>query len=123
MALRRYHHIGIPTDKPRPGEVYLERHGLHCTDHESNPFGIQWMRYDPSCPLPDIVKTLPHVGFEVDDLAAELVGRQVLIEPNSPSEGVLVAFIVEDGAPVELMQFDPPSDAGLSEGDRGSRQK
>jgi len=104
--VRRYNHIGIPTDTPRPGEVYLELYGVHFTDHESNPFGIQWMRYDPSCALPDIVKTLPHVGFEVDDLAAELVGRQVLIEPNSPSEGVLVAFIVEDGAPVELMQFD-----------------
>jgi hypothetical protein len=48
---------------------------------------------------------VPHVAFEVDDLAAELVGRQVLIEPNSPSDGVVVAFIVEDGAPVELLQF------------------
>jgi catechol 2,3-dioxygenase-like lactoylglutathione lyase family enzyme len=104
--LRRYNHIGIPTDAPRSGETYLERYGFHCTDHERNPFGIQWMRYDPASPLPYLVRTLPHVAFEVDDLAAELVGRQVLIEPNSPSDGVVVAFIVEDGAPVELMQFD-----------------
>ena len=104
-AARRYNHVGIPTDTPRPNEVYLERYGVHCTDHESNPFGIQWMRYDPACPLPEVVKTLPHVAFEVEDLAAELAGREVLIEPNSPSEGVLVAFVLEDGAPVELMQF------------------
>jgi hypothetical protein len=64
------------------------------------------MRYDPVCPLPDLVKSLPHVAFEVDDLVAELVGREVIIEPNSPSAGVLVAFVLEDGAPVELMQFD-----------------
>lgn len=102
--MRRYHHIGIPTDKARPGEVFLERYGLHCTDHESNPFGIQWMRYDTDSPLPDIVRSVPHVAFVVDDLAAELVGREVLIEPNSPSEGLLVAFVLEDGAPVELMQ-------------------
>jgi hypothetical protein len=104
--LRRYNHIGIPTDTPRPGEAYLERYDVFCTDHESSPFGIQWMRYGPGSPLPDLVKSMPHVAFEVDDLASELVGREVIIEPNSPSDGVLVAFVIEDGAPVELMQFD-----------------
>ena len=36
---------------------------------------------------------------------AALVGKKVLIPPNSPSPGVLVAFIEEAGAPVELLQF------------------
>ena len=97
--------MGIPTTMPRSGEVYLERFKVHCTDHESNPFGIQWMRFEPDCTLPDLVKTVPHVAFEVDDLASALEGHEVLIEPNSPSDGVLVAFIVEDGAPVEFLQF------------------
>jgi len=30
----------------------------------------------------------------------------VLIEPNSPSPGVTVAFIEARGAPIELMQID-----------------
>jgi hypothetical protein len=47
-----------------------------------------------------------HVAFEVDDLAAALEGRHVIIEPNSPSHGVTVAFIEVSGAPVELMQID-----------------
>jgi hypothetical protein len=102
---RTYHHIGIPTTTPRPGEVYLENLHLHCTDHKSNPYGIQWMRYDADCPLPDLVKRVAHVAFEVDDLAGALEGQEVLIEPNSPSEGVVVAFIIENGAPVELLQF------------------
>jgi hypothetical protein len=101
----KYHHMGIPTEKPRPGETYLEELKLYCTDHESNPFGIQWMRYEPDCPLPEIVKTMPHVAFEVDDLARALEGHEILIEPNSPSEGVLVAFILCDGAPVEFLEF------------------
>jgi hypothetical protein len=104
--VRRYNHLGIPTDVPHEGEVYLERYGLHCTDHQSNSFGIQWMRYEEDSPLPDVVKYLPHVAFEVDDLAAELEGREIIIPPNSPSDGVLVAFVLEDGAPVELLQFD-----------------
>jgi hypothetical protein len=103
--LRKYHHIGIPTDVEQPGEIYLERYRLFCTDHERNPFGIQWMRYEPGCPLPDVVKTVPHVAFEVDDLDAALAGHQVLIPPNSPSEGVMVAFVLVDGAPVEFLQF------------------
>jgi hypothetical protein len=103
--MKKYHHLGIPTTMPRPGEVYLEQFKVHCTNHESNPFGIQWMRYAPDCPLPELVKNLPHVAFEVDDLQAALVGYEILIQPNSPSEGVLVAFVLVDGAPVEFLQF------------------
>lgn len=103
--MRQYHHIGIPTDTPRPGETYLEDYKLFCTDHESNPCGIPWMRYEADCPLPELVKTVPHIAFEVDDLETALAGHEILIEPNSPSEGVLVAFIVCDGAPVEFLQF------------------
>lgn len=101
----RYSHVGIPTSTPSPGEVYLERFRAYCTDHRSNPFGIQWMRYEADCPLPEIVKTLPHVAFEVDDLEVALEGQEVLIEPNSPSEGVRVAFVLCDGAPVEFLEF------------------
>ena len=35
-----------------------------------------------------------------------LEGHRVIIEPNSPSVGVTVAFIAVNGAPVELMQID-----------------
>jgi hypothetical protein len=52
------------------------------------------------------VRTVPHVAFEVDDLCAEIAGKEILIAPNSPSPGVIVAFIVENGAPVEFLQFD-----------------
>jgi hypothetical protein len=103
--LRKYHHIGIPTETPRSGETYLPEYGMFCTDHEDNPFGIQWIRFEADSPLPGLVKTHPHVAFEVDDLESALAGQEVLIEPNSPSEGVLVAFIVCNGAPVEFLQF------------------
>jgi hypothetical protein len=103
--MRKYHHLGIPTTIPQPGETYLAQHRVFCTDHQRNPFGIQWMRYEPECSLPEVVKTVPHVAFEVDDLQQALAGREVLIQPNSPSPGVLVAFVVCDGAPVEFLQF------------------
>jgi hypothetical protein len=56
------------------------------------------MRFDPHCRVPEIVKTVPHLAFAVDDLDAALEGKQILIAPNSPSRGVRVAFILDDGA-------------------------
>jgi hypothetical protein len=101
----RFHHLGIPTREPQEDEIYLEQYDTYCTDHERNPYGIQWMRFESKCPFPEIVKSVPHLAFEVDDLEEALVGHEILIAPNSPSDGVLVAFVLCDGAPVEFLQF------------------
>jgi hypothetical protein len=101
-----FNHVGIPTGGPFDGEIPLPHLKMTVSDHLNNPFGIQWQRYWAGAPYPELVKTVPHVAFEVDDLAAALAGRTVIIEPNSPSRGVLVAFIECNGAPVELMQID-----------------
>ena len=101
----KYNHIGIPTTSHFEGEIDLPELKMTVSDHENNPFGIQWQRYWDNAPYPDLVKTVPHVAFEVDDLNAAISGRKVLIRPNSPSEGLLVAFVEVNGAPVELMQY------------------
>ncbi len=64
------------------------------------------MRFEPEAPVPELVRTVPHVAFKVDDLSAEIAGKEILIAPHSPSPGVTVVFIVENGAPVEFLQFD-----------------
>src|SRR3974390_15780 len=107
--MRRYHHIGIPTSQPRPGERHIEHLKIFIVGHENSEFGVEWMRFEADAPVPELVRQVPHVAFEVSDLAAELVGREILIAPNSPSEGVRVAFIVENGAPIELMEFTDPN--------------
>ena len=103
--MREYHHVGIPTDVERDGETYLEQFKVFVSGYDTSPYGVEWMRFEPDCPLPDLVKQVPHVAFRVDDLESELQGKDVLIEPNSPSEGVRVAFIVENGAPIEFVEF------------------
>jgi hypothetical protein len=47
-----------------------------------------------------------HVAFEVDDIYEAIKGKKVIIHPNSPSPGVLVAFIEDNGAPIEFLQVD-----------------
>jgi hypothetical protein len=107
----KYHHLGIPTDAPRAGERYLEQLKMYVSGYEDSPYGIEWMRFEPGCPLPELVQTVPHIAFEVDDLAEAIAGEEIFIEPNSPSEGVWVAFIVHDGAPVEFLQIDDQAEA------------
>lgn len=104
----RYHHIGVPTTTPRPGEVYLEQFKMHVSGFPTSPYGIEWMRFDAESPVPELIRTVPHIAFVVDDLETAIEDKQVLTPPNSPSDGLRVAMIVNDGAPVELMQFSTP---------------
>ncbi len=102
----KYHHIGIPTDIPREDERYLEKFKNFMSGYGKNMYGIEWMRFESNCPLPEIVKTIPHVAFEVENLNEAIKGKEILIEPNSPSEGVMVTFILDNGAPVELLEIN-----------------
>ncbi|SEE73605.1 VOC family protein [Pseudomonas anguilliseptica] len=102
----KYNHIGIPTTERFEGEIDLPHLKMTVSDHLNNPFGIQWQRYWADAPYPDLVKSVPHVAFVTDDLSTAIEGQKILIAPNSPSEGLTVAFIEVNGAPVELMQYD-----------------
>ena len=102
----KFNHIGIPTTDSFEGEIELPHLKMTVSDHKNNPFGIQWQRYHDDAPYPDVVKTVPHVAFEVDNLEEALKGMDVIIEPNSPTKGLTVAFIKMNGAPVELMEID-----------------
>ena len=106
IASARFNHIGIPTTAQFDGEIELPHLQMTVSDHRDNPFGIQWQRYWPDAPYPELVRTVPHVAFEVDDLAVAMSGYPILIAPNSPSPGVRIAFIEVRGAPVELMEID-----------------
>jgi hypothetical protein len=104
----RYHHLGIPTDTPRPGERYLEQFKMHVCGFETSPCGIEWMRFEPDSPISALIRSVPHLAFEVDDLEAALEGKEILTPPSPLADGVRVAMIVENGAPVELLEFRKP---------------
>jgi ribosomal-protein-alanine N-acetyltransferase len=106
MKNGRYHHLGIPNHVQRDNEDYFAPGKMFHTNFDDNPYGIEWLRFEPGSPLPELVKTSPHIAFKVDDLDAVLEGKEILIPPNCPSEGVRVAFIVHNGAPVEFLEYD-----------------
>jgi len=102
----KYNHYGMPTFSCFEGEIRLEHLKMTVSDHKAHPLRFQLMRFDEDAPYPDLVKTVPHLAFEVEDLKEAIAGHNIIIAPNSPMDGLTVAFIEVDGAPVELMEID-----------------
>jgi len=101
----KYHHIGIPTRTPREGEVYDEKYKLWLVTSDKSPYGVEWLRFEKDCPFPEIIKTVPHVGFEVEDMDEAIAGKKVLVGPVQLNETLKIAFIEDNGAPVEFLEF------------------
>lgn len=103
----KYHHLGIPTNKKMPNERYLPQFKFYISGFDTSPFGIEWMRFEKDSQFDKLIKTVPHLAFVVEDLDFELANRgfKILVPPNPPMEGVRVAMIEHNGAPIELMEF------------------
>lgn len=104
----KYHHLGIPTNRSMPNERYIPQFKFYVSGFDTSPYGIEWMRFEPASPFNELIKTVPHIAFEVQDLDYELANRnfKVLVAPNPPSEGVRAAMIEHNGAPIELIEFE-----------------
>ncbi|MGF1725415.1 hypothetical protein [Photobacterium nomapromontoriensis] len=103
--MKIFNHIGIPTAIKHEGEHFNADIGLYATDFEKSEHRIEWLRFLDNSPMPETLKHTAHIAYEVDDLAAAMVGKEVLLEPFSPNASLKIAFVMEDEAPVELMQF------------------
>ena len=106
----KYHHLGIPTNKKMPDEIYLSHLKFYVSGFNTSPFGIEWMRFDDDCPISDLIKSVPHIAFEVDDIDKELKEHEndfeIISKPSSPSNGVRAAMVKHNGAPIELIEFE-----------------
>lgn len=103
----KFHHLGIPTHDVKSGETYIKKLKFSVSGFGTCPFGVEWMRFEKDCVLPEIIKTVPHLAFVVENLEYELYKHNfnVLVSPNTPSDGLKVAMIEYNGAPIEIMEF------------------
>lgn len=102
---KEFHHVGYATTKQHPDEIYLEGTKLYITDASKHPHRIEWLRFEEGCPLPELLRKVPHVAFAVEKLEDALQGQNVIVQPFEPLPGVRVAFILDDEAPVEFLEF------------------
>lgn len=103
----KFHHLGIPTKEKMPNEKYLPQFKFYVSGFGESPFGVEWMRFEEDSKIDKLIQNVPHIAFEVDDLDFELETRgfKIITAPNPPMEGIRVAMIEHNGAPIELIEF------------------
>jgi hypothetical protein len=77
----KYHHLGIPSSTPHSDEKYIEKYKMYVSGFETSDFGIEWMRFEEDSPISDLIQTVPHIAFEVEDLDEAIVGKEMIGHP------------------------------------------
>lgn len=106
--MRKLIHFGIPTDKKQNGEMYSPEMKLFLTDPSKSPNRIEYLRFESDSEMPGQLKEFPHIAYEVDsleELHRELEGKEVVIAPATDENGATMAFVMEEGIPIEFMHY------------------
>lgn len=104
--MRTINHFGIPTQTPQEGEVYAEGLKVWITDFTASPNKIEFLRFEPDTWMPKLLQEVAHIAYEVPDMSEALKGAKILVEPMRGGENLTIAFIEEEGIPLEIMCFD-----------------
>lgn len=102
---KTFHHTGVITDQPQPGEIFVAASKVWVTSPDDHPYRIEFLRFEPDSPVHGPVRDRCHTAYVVPDLNAAIQDANVLLGPFDPLAGLRVVFIEEDGAVVEYMQF------------------
>jgi hypothetical protein len=103
----QFSHIGLITEEPKPGEVFVAATRVWITDFVDHPYHVEWLRFEPDSPVTGPVRTQPHVGYRVASIAEASRGMKVLIEPFTPLPKLRVGFYQSaDGAVIEFMEYE-----------------
>jgi len=99
----QYDHIGIIVDKPKPGMRYFPEFKCWTSDYTTSLYRIEWICFDKGCEFDPLIQSVSHVGFLVKDIQKAIERKKILFKPVL-FEGTWMAFIEEDGAPIEFFQ-------------------
>ena len=108
-----FDHIGVITDEPQEGEVFVDATRVWVTSPRDHPFHIEYLRFEPDSTVEGHLRSDPHIAYRVDDVEAALAGHDVLLAPFEVGGGFCrVAFVLIDGVVVEFMQYSNPDEEG-----------
>ncbi len=100
-----YHSFWIPRTQPFKDDTRLAEFKMH-VNHLENDFGVGWVRYDDDAPYDQLIRTVPHLAFEVESIKAAVAQKSVLIAPKQSQPGLRIAFVEIGGFPIEYLEID-----------------
>ncbi len=105
-----FEHLGIVTGEKKAGESFVPATRVWRTNYLEHPYRVEWLRFEPDSPVPEAVRTMPHVAYRVEDIAAACRGLEVLLEPFDVGPRIVGFYQTEDGAVVELVEVKDTDD-------------
>ncbi|MDO5580250.1 MAG: hypothetical protein Q4G69_03880 [Planctomycetia bacterium] len=98
-----FYHLGIPTDQEMKWDTYLENLKLHIMEYDNDPFGIEWMKFEPGAPFPEIIIKRPHVAFKIANFDEAVKRFKLLVPVSHPRPGMKTCFIEHKGIGIEFV--------------------
>ena len=46
-----FSHVGMITEQPRDGEIFVAATRVWVTDFSQHPFRVEWLRFEPDSPV------------------------------------------------------------------------
>lgn len=97
-------HVGIPTTFQQENEIYSENLRVYLTEPSEHQYQVEYLRFVPGTPLPDILTKQNHVAYYVDNLEVAMQDGEVIVPPMEASPTRRIAFILKDSLPIELIE-------------------
>jgi hypothetical protein len=103
--MRTFHHAGFITSEKKEGATYNEGLRVWLTDISKSPNKIEFLKFEEGGCMPELVQKQAHIAYTVPNLEEALKGCKVIFGPAVCDEHLTIAFIEEEGVPIELMEI------------------
>ncbi len=103
--MRKFNHVGIITTEKKEGAVYNEGLSVWLTDYTKSANKIEYLKFEEGTCMPELIQKQTHMAYEVPCLDEALKDAKILFGPAVVDEHLTIAFVEEEGIPVELMEI------------------
>jgi hypothetical protein len=105
LKMRTFNHIGIITSEQKVGASYMEGLKVWLTDYSKSPNKIEFLRFEDGSCMHELIQKQAHIAYTVPSLEEALKDAKIIFGPADVNENLSIAFIEEEGIPVELMEI------------------
>ena len=102
--MRTFNHVGFLTSEQKPDAVFNDGLKVWLTDYSKSPNKIEFLKFEAGSCMPELIQKQSHIAYAVPNLDEALKGSKVLFGPAVVNEHLSIAFIEEEGVPIELME-------------------